>query len=364
MYINRAHGWRGPNNDYRNVSSATANGGCDRIVNKPYIRVYGNDVSAGGGFAGINCGAGTAGIKAFSNTHGGSGVQFAAYALGQMSGFVTASTRTSAPTTPRGLSFSNVAPYIGGVEGGDSTRPRTGGNFGGDGDCAPNFYRDAAFPDGDTRRNDTSATALSASSLGNGEQTHVNISGSRLTLTGGNNFNSRHAVFVDGDVFITGDIRYNNSDNPSWTNTDQIPNFALIAKGNIYISRNVAHLAGLFVAQPRDDGSKGKIYTCVNSSGPNRGAPVVISQIYDQCGGATNNRQLKIYGSFVANDVHFMRTYKSLRDSATREKYSDTNAAEVFIFSPEVYLAEPIFKPSSSAAGGTYDYITTLPPIL
>lgn len=355
--ISPAQGWVGPTKVLVTNPSRSDGPVCSRVTNKPYLKVYGNDVSAGGGF-GAACVASTAvGIETYGRNvpggRAGSGTQLAATALGQINGFASSSVRT--PGTPLGLSFANTMNKTGG----SSTKPASGGKFGGDPACPTDYYGTTQLPNGNPNKVISSTSPVTVNTLADGKQTLITPTGGTVTLNTGSSFSGRHTVYVDGDVFIKDNITYN-APPGGWGTTSQIPFFTLVAKGNIYISQNVTQLDGLYVAQPRDDMTRGEIYTC-RAAG--NGSLIASADLWKECGGATNSRQLVINGAFVAKYVHFSRTFKTLRDATAGERYP-SNAAEVFRFSPEMYLAEPMFRPRGTSTTGEYDYITTLPPIL
>lgn len=369
--INPGHGWAGapPPSGPQNLLSTSpvtpANEGCGTVQNRPYLRAYGADVSAGGGF-GTACNV-NAGIEGFTRptselgTKSGSGTQLAALASGNINGFMSASMRSAAPAAPMGLSFANTVNN--GPGGADSMRQQMGGAFGSYTDrCATDFWNTGQLSATDPRRLPAGGgvdarTALNvASDLPNDKQTISRPGGSGQLTLGGGNFAGRHALFVDGDVFINGNIAYQGSANPVWTDLNSMTNFSLVVKGNIYISQNVSRLDGLYVAQPLDNGTKGTIYTCTSASDGSRFAD---TQLWSQC-----QSQLRVFGSFVANQIRFLRTPYTLSESAAREPAQTSKAAEIFQVSPDSYLSQPVFRPRGSAITGEYDYIATLPPVL
>jgi hypothetical protein len=160
-------------------------------------------------------------------------------------------------------------------------------------------------------------------------------------------------LYVDGNVVISNNLIMESS---GWTTTDSIPTFDLIVKGNIYVQNNVNQLDGWYIAQPKNDGTKGEITTCAKPGGGLYN--LASSELYTNC--AT---QLVINGSFTAKKVHFLRTANSLRDGSLREA-APGKAAEVFRFSPETYLAKHALPQSAVTGVGSTDYYTTLPPVL
>ncbi|MBA2278908.1 hypothetical protein H0V99_00480 [Candidatus Saccharibacteria bacterium] len=175
------------------------------------------------------------------------------------------------------------------------------------------------------------------------------------------------AVYVDGDAYIGGNITLDPSPR---TSRKEIPYFALIVRGNIYIDNNVTQIDGLYVAQP-NGASGGRIYTCfpVNPLGNK----YTLSELYNNC-----QTQLSINGALLADKVRFLRVFMSLKDATFNElpnfangsgifRPRINNAAEIINYTPEMYLADRPFKLPDETAGDTdasrYDAITGLPPI-
>ncbi|MBW3569253.1 hypothetical protein KY385_03945 [Candidatus Parcubacteria bacterium] len=364
-YITPTDGWVGPGGDKRLTSTKgppqnPAEDPCETIYDRPYLRTYGADVMAGGGFAsgGVCNSSGSSGIFGYRSTQsdrGGSGAQFAALALGSIDGFMTASLRTSVPKEPNGLTIANT-PSLGGYNGAI---------------CATDFFNEKKYEVGQNRKN-SPATSLEIknNNLENEKQTVFNdgggISGFELTINenGSTTFNNRHTVFVDGDVVIKNNIKLKDDfDDPLLA-----PAFALVVRGNIYIQGNVDRLDGMYVAQKRLNDTGGTIFTCSNDDTPyDPNGPSDAAML------AACSKQLKVNGMFVADTVKLLRTIYSLRDSFIDERSAtpctpsvrnklNSCAAEVFNFIPEIFLSPPPFyeappKPS-------LDSYETLPPIL
>jgi hypothetical protein len=305
---------------------------CVQVARKPYVKVFGGDVSVGNGLtsaAGSCSGSASSAIVSWnkrSPSYAGSGAQYAAYALGAITDFATASGNSSGATSPTGLAFSNTATNS------------SGGLFGGNAGtlpCIPDYYG--------ARPNATMALPANAGLLATG----VYASNSSRTLVGGIiNPGTRASVYIKGDVYITSNLTYGGN----WT-PDTAPLFRLIVLGNIYIDRSVTQLDGLYVAQI-DGGIGGSIYTCATAS-----APLVpdanFSSICDD--------QLTVNGAFVANRVLLLRTHGSLRQSTSSETNASATMAEKFNYSPALWMAQP-----AEGQPGVlhYDSITALPPIL
>jgi hypothetical protein len=125
-----------------------------------------------------------------------------------------------------------------------------------------------------------------------------------------------------------------------------IPSFAIIANGNIYISSASARVDGLYVAEPDGSGNNGVIYTCA----PGFAAPALDNTLFNNC-----NTQLTVNGSFVAKQVWLTRTAGTLHGGSP---------TETFNFNPEVWLTTPPAVSTGASGAGAYDAYTTLPPIL
>lgn len=285
-----------------------------RVVNQPYTRVYGADVMSGSGFG--NCTPNTnAGILGWNKGNGaGSGTQLAAQAAGTITGFSSASLRGVAPSPPRGLSFANVSGTY-------------GGNYGA-GVCVQDYF-----------------------SLAKPSQisTSYPSSESPLNIAPG----SRTVVYVEGDAFIRRNIVFSGG---SWANLSQIPSYYLIVKGNIYISANVTQLDGVYIAQPTSPTSTttGRIYTCVDHN--TRAVKTTSPSAFTDCG-----QKLTVNGVFLAKQLRLLRTNGSLRDSTVGEPSTSGTIAEVFNYSPELFLIDPGLTTTPSRQ---YDAASALPPVL
>lgn len=358
--------------------SVSGSGCSSPVSNQPYAHFWGLDVSAGGAFESrgdqcITTPAQQSGIEAFVRGTGpltrGSGAQFGALALGAVAtspspaGFGSAILRSSTPTGRDGLTFANNGAL---------------GSMGLSNHCVPDYFANNPVETPDTSGTSISLAAFNGAGdskpkqlyYGNGTTNYTvdGFSGAADGIDNGNDV----AIYVDGDVYIQNDIRFKNT---SWSSTDQIPSFYLIVKGNIYISKNVHQLDGVYVAEPNGD-SDGTINTCANNFSRYSNA-----ELFNNC-----SSQLVVNGAFIAQNVELNRTYASLRNSIGGEYpltgapaacltqgdkgssvRSATNydcAAEVFNFSPEAYLAPPGIPATSDPNSGRFDYITSLSPVL
>jgi hypothetical protein len=284
---------------------------CDTVKNRPFFKVYGSGVFAGGSFSTINSSCTGGGELASWNddsgtypTSGdyGASSQFSAVALGNIVGFASAQTPNFG-RSPSDLSFANTS----GIGSADPYSPELGGNYGAGSVHATQCFTSLGQP--------PNATSLGASpiidvgSLAPGSYTATG----NVTLNGGQIGDGNNvSLFVTGNVYVTSDITYKNT---GWTlnsnQTTDTPSFGLVVNdGSISISPNVVELDGIYTAQPTSQTSAdGEIYTCDQGFGaPSAG---LIANAYSAC-----KNQLTVYGNFVADKVVMMRTFGSLRDEA------------------------------------------------
>lgn len=347
------------------VAERSSSISCAVVGNQPYIKIFGNDVMAGGGW--INPADSTCTINdGNTRTHfktgsewdrRGSSVQHAAFALGTITGFSSANLAgptSPQPDPPSGLSFSNHS----------ITWPQGGGDYKETNPCISSYFAHA----GDVI---TSFTDSELESSNSDPSTF-----DKFYLTGDVTLGSvtipqraRKILFVDGTVTINGNIIYDDAGS-TWGGADSlvnnIPAFYLVAR-NIVIHNNVTQLDGVYIAEPDDTSNHGVISTCQIN-------PSVASEantMYQSCA-----NQLTVNGALLAKKVNFLRTFGSLRNSIDREYNSPpaascdshalaqtagtgTCAAEVIRFSPEVYFVP---SPFSSKESGGFDAYSGLPP--
>lgn len=309
---------------------------CVRVANKPYARVYGGDIAAGGGLETApnvctnNANAAAVGWNKLSaGGFAGAGVQLAIFALSTITEMASSlGNGVSSAPTPTGLSFANntVTPAQVAV-----------GQFGGQFGSLP-CIRDHFALRPSALRSIPASVALMDTGTYNDRGTFT-IDGGALAPA------ERISVFVDGDVFITGNITYNDN----WLSSDA-PLFRLVVRGNIFISPAVTRLDGVYVAQKNIAGNAGEIHTCAIAA-----SPLTLSgSVFTTC-----NNQLVFHGAVVANRVLLLRTRGSLYQSSAAEPSSSGSIAEVFEYNPALWMAQPV-----EGAGSEYNSITSLPPIL
>lgn len=308
---------------------------CVYVSSRPYFRVYGGDVSAGNPQSNACATATRAGIVSWTKnlaSHAGAATRYAALALDKIYDFsTTLGNGAGAAPAPSGLAFANTA----------ASGDHYGGNFGSL-PCMTDYY---ASKSGGVLASpiDIGAAAVATGTyMVNGP---VSISGSM-----GSNI-KRVVIYVNGNVTITGNISY---PTVGWTTGGAagMPLLEIIASGSIFIDHSVTNVDGLYVAQANGTAGSGTIYTCTNGS----------TQYTVNATGSFNapcSSKLAINGSFVANQVQLLRTAGTVGQANSAEG-SGVNQAEVFNYSPALWMSQPPNAPATA----NYDSITSLPPIL
>lgn len=310
----------------------------------PYIQVNGGDVVAGSEFAGSgsSCSNTNAGVIGWNPTGPtGAGSQFAVEAMGPVDGF--ASGQGSVAGVPSGLTFANSDTGLSESPGSDNF----GGNFG-TAPCANNYYVGSSTAKVKIRSSLDIGTLASGSYIYPGGLT---IKASIIPLS------ASDTIYVSGNVYIAHNITY--ASYVGATTPAQIPQLTIVATGNIYIDPSVTELDGIYVAQPFG-GTKPTIYDCA------------IGFKSNFPGFTSCDKQLTVYGAFVANQIDYMRTYGNLYPSSNTSggtNPSGSGPAEVFNYSPELWLAgqsgTTINLPCKTSLNvACYDAITSLPPDL
>ncbi len=320
------------------------------VVNWPYFKVFGNDVVSGGRFGSCSVSNGN-GIRAFTrNNNAGSSAQYAAFALGTINGFTTASLRTGTPSAPTGLTFANsgVGAFGGRYSGNDGLT------------CLQDFFD--SKPSNTIPISVNNVDALLSTPNDNRRNLEYYEINGNLTLNRGIPVSNgvKKVFYIDGTLTINQNLTFNTT----WTERDDVPYVMFIAR-NVIIRRNVTQLDGVYVAQPTNNGSSdGVISTCDVQSFHACSSPLVIN------------------GAFISEDIRLLRTRGSLRDARQREGNPSvpmtscshgapsnvgtpggaTCAAEIFTFSPEVFLGiADVLTPEENF---NLDSFTTLPPVL
>lgn len=340
-------------------------------ISRPYFKVYGGDVFAGGAFmrnstCDNNVSNGYHGpkysptltdqynggilsyVKPGNEYAAGSSTNLAGFALGVVKG------EAGAPTVDAMWGFfTGYGPSIGSLTfanppgaGGTSSWGGTWEGTAPQAHCIPDYYSKRSTAQVIASTNNRDVSDLNGSYF-------MNISGSINTISASRPItaNQRITFFVDGDVYISTPITYADQ---STYNADSIPKFALVASGNIYVDQSVTRLDGVYIAQPPTNISldKGTIWTCHDKSNkiPD---PAYVK---DKC-----RSQLVVNGAFIAKQVILNRVNGNVASAISREGING-NIAEVFNYTPEMVLGGPFFGSSPSNANNIESLIS-LPPV-
>lgn len=282
---------------------------CSKVGSKPYFHAYGGDVNAAASFGPACTPNPTTTIRAFNNDiYGniagqpftGSGSQLAAFARGTIQGFIS---RSQSPGLPLALTFANTTGAWGGG---------WSGSF-----CIPNDEW------------------LTPANVGS-------------PVVGGGVINGKDwRYFGSQDVYIVGNSSY-----PVTFPLNNVPSLKIVTTGNVYISANVTDLSVIIMA-------KGKIYTCALDNGAGGLRTPTGAEMYQFCG-----NQLRVRGSFVADQVKLLRTPGTTRYAPTNPATGAGlgTAAELFFYTPETWIQSPDTTPNPP--NSPIESMINLPPIL
>jgi len=293
----------------------------------PFLTATGGDVWAGGWFnTGSACDLtnyqdnANGGVNTYLGASGGSSGDFGAYVLGKIDtsgsgpsgGFKTDAVGAGSNK----LSFANNASPSGLFQG--STRQQH---------CVPDYYG--------TKKN--TSTGWDGNYADNGQY----VVAPNSTLSGGT-VSSSLTLFVNGNVFIAGDIR----DAAGYTEAN-VPKFALVVKGNIFIDPAVHQLDGLYIAQPSSGTNDGVIWTCHDNTA---GQSLLGSWIHDNCASS-----LTVNGSLIAKQINYLRTNGDVSAAGSP-------AAEVINYTAANVVGGPFFNPSPPTSLKV-ESLVSLPPL-
>ncbi len=327
-----------------------------QVLNQPYTQVNGSDVIAGAGFessttstCNLNPSASIYGWNANDGSteppttdyNNGSGTTLGALALGVVNGFVSGqgASPLSAPDT---ATFSNVAGVV------DVAAGQDGGGAGW-APCQLDYWDD--HPANYT-------TGFNPGTLGStGGVVYANEP-SGLVI-GQTTITKSVVLFVNGNVFINGDIQYGSQ--PTSGAVTGLPSLIIVTNGNIYIAPNVGEVDGIYIAQGTSgNNNTGYIADCTNTQNDD---PPVFAGV-----SACSNNSLLIRGSFVAaHSVYLWRTAGTVGSGNTNDPVDSAvqeEPAQKFDYRPAEWLApSPLFI-STSNQSPVYDSISSLPPVL
>ena len=359
-----------------------------RLAYLPYIKVYEGDVAVGGRFGtgssidACNSGNSIIGTKGDSVAEGrtygfskhtgtssiGASVEYALRAFSSVYGYYSASQRTAGgtPSPHTGLTLANTPSNPGTPHGGDYGHGAT--NSFANRRCIANYWA--------VITNNQQTDTIVRGSLDGGSldlaDTNLVPENSRvyhdgdLNITASSPLEINSAIYVKGDIFINSDI-VNNHVKAWQQDRRKVGSLYLIAKGNVYISRDVGQVDAIIIAIPpgNNPADKGIVYTC---SG---GGTSTTTHL-----GATNHhrlcsKQLTVNGAVIARSIVLGRTHGS-RNLGSAFEHPDgspdaSNVAEIFYFSPEYYVSLPIASSAESQIDRDKYYrsdsIISLPPL-
>jgi hypothetical protein len=327
------------------TGSASGCGDTAKAAYAPYFAVAGGDVSAGPGFeTPTGCSPDTTAIikgwnMGSTGSFAGAGTTLGAFALGNIIGFATGqggvSGAPASPGAPSQLAFANTTAT--GKDAGDTCGGTLGLNS-----CVPD-YQAAALVDANKTESSTSFDLT-----GKDSGIYKYTGGGTLSVRGTVGAGKHITLVVDKhDVYVS-DILYDN-----YSGIDQIPQFQLLVKGNIYIKNDTETLRGFYDAQPDSDGNGGAIHTCATYF---LGIVLTPSTDYGTC-----NHPLTIYGAVAAKKIYLERSYGNV--AAVPASGILAAPAEKVVFTPELWMtaAQP---PTTGFGLDDWQAATSLPPIL
>lgn len=339
---------------------------------RPYFKIYGGDISVGGWFNDrqTTCsntastyqapsynpltnkykGSILAYAKADQQQVAGSTVEYGALALGLIESDTTNFENFDSNNGNRyyQLSFSNTNNldnrYFGGFFEGNTRQQH----------CIADYYG--------TKKQDSAPELLDASNvagLASGQYkakstTVLNVGASGPIVAG-----KKISIFVDGNVYINSNITYDSRANYT---ADNVPKFALVVKGAIYIAHGVSQLDGLYIAQVDPDkpnpeiNHSGMIWTCYDNPAFADSAPTGVF-INTNC-----RNKLTVNGAFIAKQVNLFRVNGDVSSATLGEAGSSPNIAESFTYTPEMFMGGPFFNPTNTSAPKVQSLIS-LPPV-
>ena len=310
------------------------------LGNKPYLAVTGGDIVAGPGItSGASCTpATTAGIKGWNNYQlsaganlYGAGSQLAAIALGNITGFASATNYTDGSTSSNiadtaankgvKLTLANTGSGVVVAQATDSF----GGGVGLNSWCFPDYATAAG-----------AATATGPVDYTTPGTRVYSLSGTQTIAAPPIGNNVHITLVVTGDVYITTDILY-----APYADVTNMPQFTLLVKnGSIFINNGVQELHGTYSAQKGATAGSGKIHTCTTSAA----APTSFSL-------ANCSAPLTFYGAVSADELKLERTGGNVATPGA--------SAENFVYSPEMWLSS-----SNANIKAGWQAVTSLAPVL
>lgn len=350
---------------------------------KPYIKAFGGDVMSGGWFSdGNNCSTATSsnyqdpsfsmpgytadsrtgGILTYTKTSnqvaGGSSSQYGAVSLGEVDGSGTGNGFYSDGAQASGSDVKNL------------TFANSGNGLSYGGEYEGSVRQSNCIPDYYAKKPSTTLVNNISEAISQGSGDYNGPSGGTFDLTNGGATRQipagqRIAIYVDGNVYIDRNIVYD----PTAT-VDNVPKFALIVKGSIYIDKGVTELDGLYVAQPAGktatavSADDGDIWTCYPST---KTKP-------DYTFPPTCTAPLVVNGALIAKQINFLRVNGDVGAANSNDDKlgivdscagGSCNLSEVVNYTPDMIMGGNFFSSggTSSSGGLPIDSVISLPPV-
>lgn len=366
---------------------------------RPYFKTFGGDVTVGGWFYeggycstdpssnyqdpkypknptdGISQSPTNGGILAFAKdsgaaSAGGASSQYAAFTTGGVEGdsakgygfYSAGALAVASPTAKNLLSFANT---------GFSNPSLWSGLFEGSvrqTNCVPDYY--AKMPSSGVTLLTTSGVFAPPSGSGTFSSYNyfrdtapsvwdLNSLSGTTTISA----NTSVTVYIKGNVYIGNNIQY------AAFNANNVPKFALVVQGSIYIAPSVTQLYGVYIAQPLPDPDRpnspvtsdtGNIWTCHDAT---TNSVQYAHPAFLACGNT-----LVVNGALIAKQVMLMRIKGDIGGASTAEDnlataISSGNVAEIINYTPAMVIGGPFFGGPSSSSGLRVDSLISLPPV-
>lgn len=349
---------------------------------RPYLKVNWGDLSAGGGFETTNADGSVSacrydddpnyiapvpransfagGVLTFANTSTyASSADFAVYALGLIEGSPTDGNSYGVYSNAARPFAGNVATWTFANTTASAAYPLAGLLIGNNtpAHCATDYFHATAKVSNPTFeivsdiKINPGADGLGATSYDG--QYYVKPAGSYVEIRNGAGQvgrGDRITIYVDGNVYISKNITYQNWGFDLSSKSNDAPYLTIIARGNISVAPNVTELDGLYIAQPDSAGNRGAFISC-SLDGIN---PANADQVTSSC----RDNALTVNGAVIAQHVYPLRSIGTLVNGAG-------HAAENFTYAPSIIMGQPNFKSNSGVVvpGGPLDSLFALPPV-
>lgn len=336
---------------------------------RPYVRIYGADIATGGWF---NNGSSSCNP---SDTNTYQAPDYTSATNLYKGGIMTYGSYDSSSQKSKGAGSEFGASSLGLIEGASSVEPY-GFSTGSSGYNSLSFANKSTltasnywggFLEGSVRQTHcvpdyfgtlqnsptTVASASDVSTLNSGQ--FLNTTGGITTVGASAPLASgkKITLFVSGNVYISSNITYASH------NETNVPKFALVVKGSIYVAPSVTQLDGLYIAEPNLSAGSvvaadtGNFWTCHAN---NATIPT------DNYVSANCRTKLTVNGSVIAKQINLFRVNGDIASAPPNEPSTSPNIAEVFNFTPDMVAGGGFFN-STTGSSGKIESLVSLPPV-